>query len=56
MQKQFKVIKINNPWSLEKLRKKLEESLNKFSREGWEVINISFLHNSTYTVMITISK
>ncbi len=55
MQKQFKVVKISSPWSLEKLRQKLEDALNKFSREGWEIVNISFLDN-TYAVMVTISK
>ncbi|WP_158447836.1 hypothetical protein [Aquimarina longa] len=55
MGKQFKVIKVSNTWSIEKLRKKVEDTLNKSSEEGWEVIDISYLAN-LYTAMITISK
>ena len=55
MEKQYKVVKISSSWSLEKLRQKIEASLNEFSKQGWNVVNISFLDN-TYTVFITLSK
>ncbi len=55
MGKQFKVLKISSAWSLEKLRQKLEDTLNNVSKNGWEIVNVSFLDN-TYTVFVTISK
>ncbi|GAA4279549.1 hypothetical protein [Aquimarina mytili] len=55
MGKQFKVLKISSNWSLEKLRQKLEDTLNTHSKQGWDVVNISFLDN-TYTAFVTISK
>jgi len=55
MKKQYKVIKITNNWSLEKLRKKVESTLNEWSQKGWEVTNISYIANQ-YTAMITIAK
>ncbi|WP_299435855.1 DUF4177 domain-containing protein [uncultured Aquimarina sp.] len=55
MGKQYKVIKISSNWSLEKLKKKVEDALNKISTEGWEIISVSFT-NYGYTAMITIAK
>ncbi|MBQ4820042.1 DUF4177 domain-containing protein [Aquimarina sp. MMG016] len=55
MGKQFKVIRVSNHWSTEKLRKDIEETLNKASKQGWELVDISFLAN-TMVAMITISK
>ncbi|TSE05128.1 MULTISPECIES: DUF4177 domain-containing protein [Aquimarina] len=55
MGKQFKVIKVSETWSIEKLRKKVEDALNKSSKEGWEIIDITYVAN-LYTAMITISK
>ncbi|MEW7289566.1 DUF4177 domain-containing protein [Aquimarina sp. 2304DJ70-9] len=55
MPKEYKVIRITENWSSEKLRIKMEETLNKFSKAGWEVVSVSILAN-TYTAMITLSK
>ncbi len=55
MYKQFKVIKVSENWSIEKLRKKVEDTLNKSSSEGWNVVDVSYLAN-LYTAMITLTK
>jgi len=55
MRKQYKVIKVSENWSLEKLRKKVEDTLNQSSSEGWDVVDIYYLAN-LYTAMITIAK
>lgn len=55
MGKEFKVIRVSDNWSTEKLRKKVEDTLNKFSKDGWEIVSISYLAN-TLTAMLTISK
>lgn len=55
MNKQFKVIKVTDTWSQEKLRKKIEDTLNKYSQAGWEIVDISYIANMN-TAMITISK
>ncbi len=55
MGKQYKVIKVSENWSIEKLRKKIEDTLNKSSSEGWNLIDISYVANR-YIAMITISK
>ncbi|MDY8135321.1 hypothetical protein [Aquimarina sp. 2201CG5-10] len=55
MRKQYKVIKISENWSIEKLRTRIEETLNKFSNDGWMLEDLSFIPN-TYVAIITISK
>ncbi|PKV48735.1 hypothetical protein ATE84_0743 [Aquimarina sp. MAR_2010_214] len=55
MGKQYKVIRISENWSTEKLRKKVENTMNEFSKQGWDVVDISFLAN-TNIAMITLSK
>ncbi|MDH7446319.1 DUF4177 domain-containing protein [Aquimarina sp. 2201CG14-23] len=55
MRKEFRVIKISDNWSIEKLRKKVEDTLNKSSSEGWEIVDISYMAN-LYTAMVTIAK
>ncbi len=55
MSKEFKVVRVTHNWSSEKLRIKMEETLNKLSKAGWDVVSISILAN-TYTAMITLSK
>lgn len=55
MRKEFKVIKVSENWSLEKLRVKTEDTLNKYSKEGWEIIFVDYLAN-TYTAMVTVSR
>ncbi len=55
MGKQFKVIEISHSWSPKKLRAKVEDELNRVSKDGWEIVDISFI-GSMYTAMITISK
>ncbi|MHA7056906.1 hypothetical protein ACWGOQ_0006780 [Aquimarina sp. M1] len=42
MGKQYKVLKRSNLWSTEKLRKEVEETLNKASQDGWEIISVAF--------------
>lgn len=55
MKKQYKVVKVSENWSTDKLRSKVENELNKAASNGWEVVNISYLAN-TYIAMITLSK
>ena len=59
MGKQYKVLKRSNMWSTGKLRKEIEDTLNKVSGEGWEIISVAFGSSSSSgmsTAMITISK
>lgn len=59
MEKHYKVLKISNLWSTEKLRKQVEDTLNKASKEGWEIISVAFGTSSSSgmsTAMITIAK
>ncbi|GAA4273257.1 DUF4177 domain-containing protein [Aquimarina gracilis] len=59
MQKQYKVLKRSNMWSTEKLRKEVEDTLNKVSKEGWEIVSVAFGSSSSSgmsTAMITICK
>ncbi|AXT57299.1 DUF4177 domain-containing protein [Aquimarina sp. AD1] len=59
MGKQYKVLKLSNLWSTEKLRKQAEDTLNKASQEGWEIISVAFGTSSSSgmsTAMITIAK
>lgn len=58
MKKEFKVLKISNMWSTEKLRRKVEDTLNQKSKEGWDIISIDFgiKVTSIPTAFITIAK
>ncbi len=59
MTKEYKVLKKSNMWSTEKLRKEVEDTLNRVSKEGWEVVSVAFGSSSssgTSTAMITISR
>jgi len=59
MGKQYKVLKKSNMWSTEKLRKDVEDTLNKASQEGWEIISVAFGSSGSSgmsTAMITIAK
>lgn len=53
--KQYRVVKVSNHWSLEKLREKVELTLNDFSKKGWALESIHFL-DSVFVAMITFSK
>ncbi len=55
MTKQYKVLKVSSNWSLEKLRLKIEETLNSYSRQGWELASINYI-DGTYAALITIFK
>ena len=55
VKKEYKVVKISHNWSLEKLRSKVENTLNEYYGKGWEIISIDYLAN-TYTAMITFSR
>lgn len=55
MRKEFKVIKVSAHWSLEKFRVNVENTLNTYSKEGWEIVFIDYLAN-TNTAMITVSR
>ncbi|WP_160114775.1 hypothetical protein [Aquimarina sp. AU474] len=58
MGKTFKVLKLSNVWSTEKLRKEVEDTLNKVSNEGWNIVSVAFGSSNAQiaTAMITISK
>ncbi len=59
MIKEYKVLKRSNMWSTEKLRKEVEDTLNRVSKEGWEVVSVAFGSSSSSgmsTAMITISR
>lgn len=59
MKKQYKVIKKSNLWSTEKLRKDVEDTLNKASQQGWEIISVAFgssANSGLSIAMITIAK
>ncbi|WP_025744057.1 hypothetical protein [Aquimarina pacifica] len=58
MKKTFKVLKLSNIWSTENLRKKVEDTLNDVSKDGWEVVSVAFGSSNAQiaTAMITISK
>ncbi|MCK8523691.1 hypothetical protein M0D21_19060 [Aquimarina sp. D1M17] len=55
MGKQYKVLRVVENWSTQKLRTRVEETLNNASKEGWDLVDISYLAN-TYIAMITLSK
>ncbi len=58
MAKTFRVLKLSNVWSTEKLRKEVEDTLNRVSKDGWEVVSVAFGSSNAQiaTAMITISK
>ncbi len=58
MGKTFKVLKLSNVWSTEKLRKEVEDTLNKASNDGWHIVSVAFGSSNAQiaTAMITISK
>jgi len=58
MVKTFRVLKLSNVWSTEKLRKEVEDTLNRVSKDGWEVVSVAFGSSNAQiaTAMITISK
>ena len=58
MAKEFKVLKLSNIWSTEKLRKEVQETLNKVSNDGYEVVSVAFgsRNSQISTAFITISK
>ena len=58
MAREFKVLKLSNIWSTEKLRKEVEETLNKVSKDGYDVVSVAFGSGNSqiYTAFITISK
>ncbi|SHI95357.1 hypothetical protein [Aquimarina spongiae] len=58
MAKTFRVLKLSNVWSTEKLRKEVEDTLNRVSKDGWEIVSVAFGSSNAQiaTAMITISK
>ena len=58
MAKEFKVLKLSNIWSTERLRKEVEETLNRVSKDGYEVVSVAFGSGNSQisTAFITISK
>jgi hypothetical protein len=56
--KQFRVFKISNTWSTEKLIKDVENELKQITNEGYEIISVSFGFNSwgIPTAFITTSR
>ena len=56
--KQFRVFKISNTWSTEKLIKDVENELKQITNEGYEIISVSFVVNFWWlpTAFITTSR
>ena len=56
--KQFRVFKISNTWSTEKLIKDVENELKQITNEGYEIISVSFGFNNWWipTAFITTSR
>lgn len=40
--KAYKIIKLNNTWSANRLAKATERRINELVGEGWEILNVSF--------------
>ncbi len=55
MNKQYKVIRVTSNWTQEKLREKVEDTLNKYAKEDWDITDISYIANMN-TAMITLFK
>ena len=56
--KQFRVFKISNTWSTEKLIKDVENELKQITNEGYDIISVSFGVNIWWlpTAFITTSR
>ena len=56
--KNYEIIKISEMWSTENLRKKVSLLINQKSKEGYEIVTVSFGMNLWYapTAFITIAK
>jgi len=56
--KNYEIIKISEMWSTENLRKKVNLLINQKSKEGYEIVTVSFGMNLWYTptAFITIAK
>ena len=48
--KEYKVIKITNYWSSEKLGIEVEQTLNRKTKEGWSLEKVQFLNGYAYIV------
>ncbi len=40
--KEYKIIRVSDFWSTKVLREKAENLINQKSKEGWEVVTVSF--------------
>jgi len=56
--KTYKIIKLSEIWSASELTTKVERILNQKSREGYEIVSVSFSVNMRWmpTAYITICK
>ena len=56
--KQFRVFKISNMWSTDRLIKDVENELKKITNEGYDIISVSFVVNFWWlpTAFITTSR
>ncbi len=54
--KKYKVVRISNMWSTEKLRKEVENKLNEAMDKGWEVVSVAYGFSVWYipTAFITL--
>ncbi len=48
--KEYKVVKITNYWSPEKLGIEVEKTLNRRAKEGWSLEKVQFLSGYAYIV------
>jgi phosphoserine phosphatase len=56
--KQFRVMKVVDLWSTNRLRRKVERLLNQLANEGYEVVSVSFGFNIWFApkAYITVKK
>ncbi|MCX6230723.1 MAG: hypothetical protein NTZ33_04195 [Bacteroidetes bacterium] len=43
--KKYRVVKVSCMWTNEKLSRKVENILNEYVKDGFEIVKISFSHN-----------
>lgn len=56
--KKYKVIKLSATWSTSSLTKKVEQKLNEYASEGYEIVTVAFGINlfGTPTAFITVCR
>lgn len=56
--KDYRIIKLSTSWSTDRLKKDVEEELNRKSAEGYEIVSVAFGVNLWWmpTAFITLRK